>query len=228
LLGRDQFLCLDIDVTLAIDGTVWADGFRRLADLAAARGELLDITGCMAVRTPGHEGTHAPGWHLWFRTPADPVQLGPLGQDRRPKRRSRPLCPHAELKSRATCPGSPGYVIRSSPDDLPVLPRWLSELAGPPVAPLMLHTGGSGADPWNRLHGILERLLEAGKGERNHLLYWASSRAGELVAAGSLEQDAVVKALRDTAGEIGLLAEDGEGAVLSTISSGLRRAVTVP
>jgi hypothetical protein len=44
------------------------------------------------------------------------------------------------------------------------------------------------------------------------------------VAAGALEQAAAVAMLRDAAGEIGLLAEDGEGPVLATIGSGLRQA----
>jgi hypothetical protein len=215
LLGGGMFLLVDIDVPAAVDGTPLADPLRWLCDRAVEAGEFLDLRAALAIATPGHpDQHHLPGWHLWFRAdPGYPVRMGPLSR-----------CRHVEMRSRGTCPGSPGYEIRSAPADLPVVPRWLSHLAGPPPAPVMLRAGASGPSMENRLHGIIERLLSAGQGERNHLLYWASLRTGELVAAGALEQAAAVAMLRDAAGEIGLLAEDGEGPVLATIGSGLRQA----
>jgi hypothetical protein len=88
-----------------------------------------------------------------------------------------------ELRVRGTCPGSPGYLVCSHPDELPVLPRWLAGLAGPPPAPTTLTmTGRGGAHAQARLAGIIGRLLAARRGERNQLLFWASPRAGELVA----------------------------------------------
>lgn len=215
LLGCGEFILIDIDVPAAVDGTPMADPLRWLCDRAVEAGAFLDLTDALTIATPGHpESRHLPGRHLWYKTDPDrPLRMGPMTR-----------CRHVELRSRGTCPGSPGYQIRNAPSDLPVIPRWLSELAGPPPPPVMLRTGSGGVSPENRLHGIIERLLGAGQGERNHLLYWASLRTGELVAAGALELAAAVAMLRDAAGEIGLLAEDGEGSVASTIGSGLRQA----
>jgi len=82
------------------------------------------------------------------------------------------------------------------------------------------HGGGSGQA---RLHGIIGRLLAARRGERNRLLFWASLRAGELVADGDLEAAAAAQALTDAAAEIGLVREDGQRAVAATIRSGFER-----
>ena len=92
-----------------------------LADRAVEAGGLLDLSATVSVRTPGHpDSGHLPGWHLWYRAdPARPVHTGPLAR-----------CHAVELRTRGTCPGSPGYVVWSEPDQLPVLPRWIAELAG--------------------------------------------------------------------------------------------------
>lgn len=122
LLGGSQFVCVDLDTALAVDGSIWMDGFRQAADLAAETGNLLDLAGCIAVRTPGN-GTHGEGWHLWYRANAAcPVRFGPLGR-----------CPLIEIKYRCTAPGSPLYQVRSVPDgELDMLPAWIAELAPPP------------------------------------------------------------------------------------------------
>jgi hypothetical protein len=88
-----------------------------------------------------------------------------------------------------------------------------------------MRAGGNGSDPETRLHGIISTLLAAGPGQRNHLLYWASGRVAEMVAAGDLDRAAAEKLLHSAAAEIGLTAEDGYGAVASTIASGFRQAV---
>src|SRR5215469_7743930 len=54
LLGGTEFLCVDADQHLAVDGSVWLDGLRWLADKGTATGEVLDITAFIAVRTPGN------------------------------------------------------------------------------------------------------------------------------------------------------------------------------
>jgi hypothetical protein len=217
LLGGEDFLCVDCDTTLAVDGSVWLSGMRWLADAATAAGELLDMSACVAVQTPGdRDRGHAPGWHLWFRRdPAYPVRLGPLRR-----------CPAVEIKGRATAPGSPRYRVCSAPGELPLLPRWLADIAGPPPVPAAPRAGSGtgGAAAWHRLHGVVNCVLAADRGERNRTLYWGASRAGELVAAGVFEASAVERALCAAAGDIGLLAEDGERAVLATIRSGFQRA----
>ena len=207
------YVCVDCDVHLAVDGTAWIDGLRWLAGAAVGAGEILDITTCVAVRTPGHpQRGHGPGWHLWFRDdPGRPVRTGTLTR-----------CAAVEIKTRCTAPGSPGYTVRQAPDDLPLLPSWIADLAGPPPQPATAWQGtGSARWTWQRLHGVIERLLGAGHGERNTVLFWASCRAGEAVASGLLTSEASRRALLTAAGVLGLVHEDGEQAVMDTINNGL-------
>jgi hypothetical protein len=214
LLGGDALLCVDCDTALAVDGTVWLDGMRRLADLASESGSVLDLSGCVTVRTPGR-GSHGPGWHLWFRAdPVRPVRLGALER-----------CPLIELKNRCTAPGSPGYVVRSLPDgELSILPSWLADLAGPPRPGVIGRTGRSDRTR-ERLEGVLSFLLEARPGDgRNGRLYWASCRYAEAVAAGELEPAVAERVLYRAAEENGHAAKHGAAQTRATIASGLRQA----
>jgi hypothetical protein len=216
LLGHGQLILVDIDVPAAVDDSPLVDAVRWLADRAVAAGELLDLSATVSVRTPGHPASgHLPGWHLWYRAdPTRPVHLGPLGR-----------CHVIELRSRGTCPGSPGYLVRSNPDELPVLPPWLAGLAGPPPAAATVTRAGHGsAHAQARLAGILGRLRTARRGERNRLLFWASLRTGELVTDGDLDARTAIEALTSAATQIGLASEDGPRAVTATIRSGFRRA----
>jgi len=215
LLGHGRLILVDIDIPAAVDGAPMVDALRWLADRAVETGRLLDLSATVSVRTPGHpDRRHLPGWHLWYRAdPARPVHMGPLAR-----------CHAVELRARGTCPGSPGYVVKSGPGQLPTLPRWIADLAGPPPRPVTStgigHGGGSGRA---RLHGIIGRLLAARRGERNRLLFWASLRVGELVVDGDLEAAAAGQALADAAARIGLVREDGQRAVTATIRSGFER-----
>jgi hypothetical protein len=216
LLGHGQLILADIDCPAAVDGRPLVNAVRWLADQAVAAGALLDVSATVSVRTPGHRASgHLPGWHLWYRAdPAHPVHLGPLAR-----------CPAVELRARGTCPGSPGYLVCSQPHGLPVLPRWLATLAGPPAGPDTSTIAGYGGAPAQaRLAGIIGRLLAARRGERNRLLYWASLRAGELAADGDLDPRTTIRALTGAAGQIGLIREDGPSAVAATIRSGFHRA----
>jgi hypothetical protein len=218
LLGHGHLILVDVDRPAAVDGRPLVDALRWLADRAVEGGGLLDLSVTVSVRTPGHRASgHLPGWHLWYRTdPAHPVHLGPLGR-----------CHAIELRSRGTCPGSPGYPVCSHPHELPVLPRWIAGLAGPPPAPVTATiTGHGAAHAQARLQGIIGRLLAARRGERNRLLFWASLRAGELVADGDLDARTATDALTSAATHIGLAGEDGPRAVAATIRSGLHRAET--
>ncbi len=215
LLGHGGLILVDIDTPAAVDGTPVTGTLRWLADRAVEAGGLLDLSATVSVRTPGHAGSgHLPGWHLWYRAdPGCPVHLGPLAR-----------CRAVELRTRGTCPGSPGYVVWAEPDQLPVLPRWIAGRAGPPPVPATSPAAGHGGAPAGaRLHGIIAFLLTAHRGERNRLLFWASLRAGELVAEGDLDPAAAAQALTDAAAQIGLIQEDGQRAVAATIGSGFRR-----
>jgi hypothetical protein len=224
LLGSTEYLCIDLDQHLAVDGSVWLDGLRWLADKGTAAGELLDITAFITVRTPGNpDRGHGPGWHLWCRAdPEYPVRTGPLAR-----------CAAVEIKARCTAPpGSPGYEVRHAPGELPAIPRWVAELAGPPRPPVVIPAGASRSPAYGRrrLAGAIARLLEAGHGNRNGRLYVAALTAGETGVA----YDAAVAVLADAAGRVGLVADDGEARCLGTIRSGYtagaasRQSVTQP
>jgi len=215
LLGGGTLIVVDIDTPAAADGTAVVNATRWLADRALEAGALLDLSAAVSVRTPGHpDRGHLPGWHLWYRAdPAWPVRMGPLAR-----------CHAVELRARGTCPGSPGYAVRSRPGQLPVLPRWIAGLAGlPPTAASGTRTGHGIGSGQARLHGIIGRLLAAQRGERNRLLFWASLRTGELVADEDLDPEAARQALTDAAARIGLVREDGPQAVAATIRSGFER-----
>ena len=215
LLGGTDFLCIDADTQMAIDGSVWLDGLRWLTDHGALVGRLLDISEFVAVRTPGDPGRqHAAGWHLWCRADPDyPVRIGPLER-----------CKAVEIKNRATSPGSPAYEVRYAPAELPVIPRWIAELAGPPRVPVAAERrNGGGVPAWRRLEGVIDRLLEAGPGDhRNDLLYWSACRAGEMIAAGDFDAATAERLLFSAAEQNGHVAKHGAAATLATIGSGLQ------
>ena len=216
LLGHGHLILVDIDSPAAADGRPLVNALRWLADRAVEAGGLLDLSATVSVRTPGHPASgHLAGWHLWYRAdPCHPVHLGPLAR-----------CHAIELRTRGTCPGSPGYLAGAHPDELPMLPPWIASLAGPPPAPATTTiTGHGGAHSQVRLQGLIRRLLAARRGERNQLLFWASLRAGELVADGDLDARAAALALTGAATQIGLAGEDGQRAVAATIRSGFQRA----
>jgi hypothetical protein len=143
------------------------------------------------------------------------VRTGPLAR-----------CAAIEIKSRCTAPGSPGYEVRHAPDELPVIPRWIAELAGPPRPPVVIPAGteGDAGHAWRRLRWALKDLYEPGA-LRNNALFVAACRAGGLIAAGGLDQAKAEALLLDAADRVGLVRDDGEAKCLATIRSGLTAGV---
>lgn len=139
--GGPRLVCLDLDVPIAPGGAVIADGMRTLADLAAIDGEILDTSGWIMVKTPGHGGDNpkAPGHHAWFLDDPDaPTATGAMPGHR-----------EIELKTLCTAPGSPGatdrframdgtwqtqtspgYVVTQTQDEVPLLPEWIRKRFG--------------------------------------------------------------------------------------------------
>jgi hypothetical protein len=217
LLGAGQFVNVDCDALLAVDHTVWVDGFRRLADLAAESGNVLDTSGSVLVRTPGDpDRLHGEGWHIWWRVNPDrAVRFGPLDR-----------CPAIEIKQRATAPGSPNYEVRSMPDELAMLPDWLYALAPPRPGSAVRAQSGSGAPVWRRLEGVIDFLrgLKHGDG-RNKWLHWGGCRCGEMIAAGDLTVPQAEQILLRCAEANGYVAKRGSAAALAAIRSGIRTGV---
>jgi hypothetical protein len=212
------FVTVDCDTHLAVDGSVWLDGFRWLADRATEAGEILDPSATLSVRSPGHPGRghdqgHGPGWHLWYLTnPDHPVRTGPLER-----------CHAVEIKNRCTSPGSPGYTVRHAPATLPLLPPWLAALAGPPRQPVTTRAPRQPYASGNlrpRLRGVLSVVLAASEGDRNAALYWAGRRCAEMVEDGALDTATAAGVLE----QAGLRAGLDRGEAASTIRSALNGA----
>lgn len=75
-----------------------------------------------------------------------------------------------------------------------------------------------------RLRGLLTAVLEAPEGTRNDRLHWAASRAGEMVAAGEVDECTVVTILQRAALDVGLSPSEVGDARRGTIGSGLHSA----
>jgi RecA-family ATPase len=78
------------------------------------------------------------------------------------------------------------------------------------------------------LRGECDELAASGNGDRNNQLNKAAFKLGTLVGAGELSEGEVIGALFDAASACGLLADDGQRAVMATISSGLQEGVKKP
>lgn len=76
-----------------------------------------------------------------------------------------------------------------------------------------------------KLNGAANRVAVARNGERNELLHWAACRFGEAVGAGWIDEYRAEEHLLGAADVCGLVADDGEHAVLATIGSGIRKGL---
>lgn len=212
LLPDGALVLVDIDATIEhpLEASV-----RWLAGQAQAAGAVFDHLATLAVFTPGHaESGHLPGLHLWFR--CEPERQARFG--------SLPDCPRVELRSRGTCPGSPGYVVRHAPDELPYLPRWLAALAPAPRTAMLAGSGTESAcAAIFRLDRIVDSLLAAGPGDhRRNLLFWAANRCREMAESGELDAAVARDALFRASEKNGLVDKRGAGSVRRTIEDGLR------
>jgi hypothetical protein len=177
--------------------------------------------------------TPTGGCHLWFRQP-----------DRRLRNRVGFL-PGLDVRTdggSVTVPPSRrpdgDYSWKIAPDATPLAdaPAWLLDLIDPqsvvraPVRPIRVgsldRTARYVAAAINGECGAVASM-KADTG-RNHRLFQAAARLGELVGAGLAPQSTVEHQLEDAANECGLTQEDGRRAVLATIASGLSRGLTNP
>lgn len=110
---------------------------------------------------------------------------------------------------------------------LTALPEALAERVRPPVAPPAFR---SVVTPWTRpgvargrLQGLVQTVLDAVEGERSDKLHWAAKKAGEMVAAGEVDERTVVDVLADAGRAIGLTVNEIGDSTRGTIASGLRK-----
>lgn len=75
-----------------------------------------------------------------------------------------------------------------------------------------------------RLVGLVDFVLTSSPGERNARLFWATCKAGELVAARLVDEQAVVDIMSSAAADVGLTSHEIGDATRGTIGSALRNA----
>ncbi|WP_433478125.1 bifunctional DNA primase/polymerase [Spirillospora sp. CA-142024] len=117
-----------------------------------------------------------------------------------------------------------GTYIDFGPAEVEPLPQWLAERADPPPPPKPQYvaqefTGEAGRA--TRMLGLVREVVNAPASQGNSLLHWASCRAGEMVAAGEIDQAKAEEILLDAAMHGGRRTEKEARA---TITSGIRGA----
>jgi hypothetical protein len=217
--GPTGALVLDVD-------TKGADGPATLAELQQRHGQL---PATWRTRTP------SGGLHLWFKAPARQVRnrVGFLpGLDIRGAGASVCLPPSRKPS------GAYAWEVKPYSAPLAMLPEWLLTLMDPPQPPRpqrppsRLASASLGAKA-RYVATAVERECAAVAGTpansgRNHRLFLAAARLGELVGADLLGADLAERALESAAHDCGLVHDDGLPAVAATIASGLGRGIQNP
>jgi hypothetical protein len=210
-------LVLDVDVK-------GANGIRTLKELEKSKGPL--------PRT-WQTCTPSGGLHIWFRhlerRLRNRVGFAP-GLDIRTDGGSVALPPSRKPAGQ--------YVWEICPYTCPLAtaPDWLLDLADPPPrtrpSPPVLRVRSL-----RRLANYVTAAVEKECAHvasmkpntgRNHALFVAAAKLGELVGTGVVAEDAIEQALEAAAHDCGLACEDGLRAVRATIRSGLERGVLQP
>lgn len=97
-------------------------------------------------------------------------------------------------------------------------PEWLlAEFRPKPRPPVLNITNSFQGDGW--LRGLVRLVVNAGIGERNRILFWASCRAGEAVRDGKVGEAWVIDVLTEAAVHAGLPGREAQ----RTIQSGMCR-----
>jgi hypothetical protein len=192
------------------------DGTGVLAALAERAGQPWPVT--YTVTTP------SGGTHLYFTAPAGRLIRNSAGR----------IGPMIDVRASGGYVLAAGSVIRSGRYEVAIsaptapLPGWLATLALPPQEPCRPAFRSDAMAPGithARLRGVVERVLSSQPGNRNGPLFWAACRAGEMVAAGQVDQTTAERVLIGAALEAGL--RGGEPEARRTVASGLRRGGAV-
>jgi hypothetical protein len=209
-------LVLDVDVK-------GANGLRTLREMEAAN---------QALPRTWRTLTPSGGAHIWFRNPPrklrNRVNFAP-GLDVRTDGGSVALPPSRKANGPYT------WEVKPSSCDLADAPGWLLALIDPP--PVARPSPPIRVGSPERLARYATAAIDAECREvaamapntgRNHRLFVAAARLGELAGAGVVPVDVVEGALETAAFDCGLTQEDGAHAVRATIRSGVTRGLSQP
>lgn len=199
-------------VVLDVDGE---QGEASVLELQRQAGAPLPAT--LWARTP------RGGWHAYFRHPEGEHIPNSAGQ----------LAPGVDVRGTGgyvvTAPsvganGEPYYWAVRAP--VAPLPGWLLDRLRPrvverPPRPVTVVGSGYGVAA---LRGEAEEVLRTAPGGRNHRLFLAAARCGELVAGGLLDEGGTVALLAAAGVAAGL----AERETRQTIASGLRHGMAQP
>jgi hypothetical protein len=208
--GPSRLVVLDLDA----HGELPED-WRRLPGVTDGKDVLAQICEWAGMDWPATYTVATPsgGWHLYFTSP-----------DGAAIRNSASMTgPQVDVRAQG------GYVVGAGSavgdaayeviyDQAPVpLPEWIARLLAPAPArtvarPIRHGTAGG------RLAGLLRTVEQAQQGTRNERLFWAASRAAEMVAVGSADAREVTEQLVAAAVSAGL--PDAEAR--RTIASAMR------
>ncbi len=187
-------------------------------EFAASTGQVLE---------PTFTVTTSKGCHYYYRQ----AEGAPLGNGR------GRLAGHG-IDIRGGGTGNGGYVVGAGsvhqtgvvygPVDsaMPIrpVPAWLAEVLSPPRPPEPAHRGGRPPSTLGALRGLVRIVLEATpERDRNSRLFWSACRAGELMAAGQVDEATATGLLVDAATRTGL----PEAEARRTVASGLRQQAEV-
>lgn len=215
--NRSGVFALDIDVK-------HVDGLETLAVLEDENGWLPETW---------ESETPSGGRHLFFRQPEralrNRVNFAP-GLDVRTTGGSVALPPSRKHQGPYRWRRSPWSV------SLADAPHWLLNIIDPPAlarVPAAQFRPASLDRAALYVAAIVESECEAvaqvpRNAGRNHRLFIAAARLGELVAGGALHQSVAEGALEHAAHDNGLVREDGRRMVMATITSGLKRGMESP
>lgn len=215
--AASRVMVLDVD-------TKGSDGRTTLAALEDQYGTLPET---WEVSTP------SGGSHIYFALPAashrNRVGFAP-GLDVRTSGGSVCAPPSRRVDGVYSWKRSPKACV------LAPVPDWLFNLIAPPepprapAVPLRLDNRDRAARyVISAVEGECQAVAATARNSgRNHRLFLAAARLGELVGGGLLPEDAASSALERAADACGLGKDDGWRSVRATISSGLRRGLNQP
>jgi Bifunctional DNA primase/polymerase, N-terminal len=214
--GRAGLAVLDLDCHAGLpDDWRAIPGVKDGADVFAC---LLEWAGESSWPATTWARTPSGGYHLYLQQPPGQEIRNSAGL----------LGPGIDVRGTGGYVLAPGsvvggrvYELLDDTDPAP-MPLWLARRLAPkpqdrPVMPEQRRSLTAGSA---RMRGLVEHVRHAQPGDRNGPLFWAACRAGELVAAGEIDQPAAEQMLVLAALDAGL--RGGEQEARRTIASGLR------